>query len=131
MALIRGTRTLGNGFKASPSSRGDIFDFGLDLPIRDIIILPKFVRIFLLYYRQYTQQHQNIKNLGNYSILSKYSYNLNTDIEWIFNSKLVKTITIIYMYLTRHIVSLVLKLLQPKDSYTINSINGMEWEICR
>jgi len=33
------------------------------------------------------------------------------------------------MYLTKHIVISVLKLSQPKDSYTIDSIYQMEWEI--
>jgi hypothetical protein len=32
------------------------------------------------------------------------------------------------MYLDEDIVSIVLKLSQPKDSYTTDSINRMEWD---
>ena len=48
--------------------------------------------------------------------------------EKLYDNSKVKTVTINGIYLISHIVNLVLKLLQPKDSYMIHSFNTMERE---
>jgi hypothetical protein len=59
--------------------------------------------------------------MNNYSLSIKKEYNINKYMVYFFDSCEAETIVINCLYLSKRIVNLVLKLLQPKDSYMTHS----------